>query len=392
MHPPKNIRGLIVFAGMGLILPAVLLPPSVDASSSERVRHVNIGVDDEPRSVDVKPTYPFDLFRSSMEQLPRYKPEQKAIGTLRMWGSDYIGSHLGEAWIKEFNTFQPEVVVESRLVNALTAIPAIALGVGDLAPSRCARWQELFLFERVHNYPPLEISIATGAFSSGFAIIVHEDNPISRLTMDQLDGIFGAQRTGGYIGTQWHPESARGPEKNIRTWGQLGLTGEWKDKPIHVYGSILNGFFNRHFERLVFKGGVKWNEDFREYETGVTPDGKEYYRQDQFTDDMADDPCGIAFGYSRFGRKPKMKTLPIARIEAGPYVELTIENLHNHSYPLAQNYYVYINRKPGQALEPKVREFMRYILSREGQEAIARHGKYLPLTAEAVELERRKLE
>lgn len=354
---------------------------------------VDIGVPDEaPRSVDVKPSYPVDLFKASLAEIPEYQPGAKATGTIRVWGSDYVGSRLAAYWEEDFRRYQPDVRLEHKLVNALTAIPAITLGVGDVAPNRAATWAERFLFERVHNYPPLEIAMATGAWTSSFAIFVHGDNPISQLTMDRLDGIFGAQRTGAFVGTQWHPELARGPEANIRTWGQLGLTGPWKDKPIRLHGSILNAFLNRHFERLVFHGGVKWNEDFHEYETCLTADGKKYYRQDQVSDAVARDPYAIGFAYQEFGSRPGLKVLRIAARDSGPYVELTIQNLHDRTYPLSQNYYLYLDRKPGGPVDPKVKEFVRYILSREGQEAVARHGKYLPLTAEAVRAELRKLD
>jgi phosphate transport system substrate-binding protein len=97
---------------------------------------------------------------------------------------------------------------------------------------------------------------------------------------------------------------------------------------------------------------------------------------------MAKDPYSIGFGYQQFSTRPMMKALKLGANASGPFVELTIENLHNQTYPLAQSYYVYVNRKPGTAVDPKIKEFLRYVLSREGQTAIAKHGKYLPLTPE----------
>lgn len=364
-------------------------------SADERVcaRWVDIGLPEEgPRAVEVKASYAPDLFRASLAEIPDYRPGPRVSGTIRVWGSDYVGSRLLGYWQERFLRYHPEVTLDHKLVNALTAIPAITLGVGDVAPNRAATWAERFLFERVHNHPAVEIAMATGAWTSAFAIFVHRDNPVAQLTMRQLDGIFGAQRTGAFVGTQWHPELARGPEQNVRTWGQLGLGGEWRDKPIRVHGSILNAFLNRHFERLVFSGGVKWNEDFREYETCLTADGREYYRQDQVSDAVARDRYAIGFAYERFGRRPGLKVLPIASRDSSPAVELTIQSLHDHTYPLSQNYYLYLDRTPGRPPDPKVKEFVKFVLSREGQEAIARHGKYLPLTAEAVRAELAKLE
>jgi phosphate transport system substrate-binding protein len=257
--------------------------------------------------------------------------------------------------------------------------------------------EELLTYVREFRREPLEITLCTGSFNvSGwdfaYGILVNKANPISKLTMKQLDGIFGAERSGGWQGEVWDETVARGPEQNIRTWGQLGLSGDWKDKPIHVSGFSIKwpgavGFANR-----VFKGGSKWNEKFREYMFRTDPDGTLHHPGELISADLGRDPYGIAFDGIQYSSS-QTKAVALAAQDGGPYVELTIENVQNRTYPLSNDVYVYLNRERGKPVDPKLKEFLRYILSREGQEAVARDGKYLPLTdAEVVRKQLQKLE
>jgi phosphate transport system substrate-binding protein len=247
------------------------------------------------------------------------------------------------------------------------------------------------VFER----DPIEITMVTGSlnvpgWNYAVGIFVNSDNPISKLTIPQLDGIFGAERDGGYQGTTWNTEIARGADKNIRTWGQLGLTGAWATKPIHVYGDNLRYHIPRTFERLVFQGGDKWNEQLHEYANYKNPDGTNTLEAQEVLDGVAKDPVGI--GYSTVAYPTaRTKVLPIAAREGTPYVELNLENVRNRSYPLADEVYFYFDRVPGKPIDPKVKEFVRYVLSREGQDAVQQDAKYLPLTAEIVKAQLRKL-
>src|SRR4030088_3826626 len=113
--------------------------------------------------------------------------------------------------------------------------------------------------------------------------------------MKQLDGIFGAERAGGWEGTSWRPQNARGPEENIRTWGQLGLTGEWADKPIDVYGFSVRYNTATDFSDKVLKGSDKWNEKIQAYGNIVNPDGSRYIEGDQITDHLGKDKYGLAY-------------------------------------------------------------------------------------------------
>jgi len=147
-------------------------------------------------------------------------------------------------WQDAFTKFHPGVKFEWHMETTSAAVPSLVFGVSDMGIGRKVTFSELQLYERYKNRDPLEIDIATGSYDvpgwqPGYGVIVSKDNPLTHISMEQLDGIFGAERNGGWDGTSWHAEWARGPEKNIRTWGQLGLTGEWASKPIVPYGLNL---------------------------------------------------------------------------------------------------------------------------------------------------------
>jgi phosphate transport system substrate-binding protein len=330
--------------------------------------------------------------------LPEYQPGAQVTGTLRLWGNNYIAdSNLSTYWEEAFKRYHPGVRFDwSGLKSALVATAGLVTGQADIAANRHITFAELEGFERMFSYDPLQITMARGSadipgWMTTFCVFVNKANPISGLTMKQLDGIYGTARDGGWEGTTWHPEAGRSARENIRTWGQLGLTGAWKNRPIHVYG--LNLRYNNcdMFERAVFHGGDKWNENLREYANYSRPDGSLAIAANVLMKDLDDDPDGIAWSGLQ-NLTAKTKALPIADHADGPYVPLNIQTVHDRSYPLAFDMFFYLNRKPGQPLDPKVREFVRFVLSREGQEAVARDGKYLPLTPEVVQSELRKLD
>jgi phosphate transport system substrate-binding protein len=337
-------------------------------------------------------THPWDL-----SGLPDYKPQQTVSGTIREWGSNYFAdSNLNDYWETEFSKSQPGVKFDVHMRTALEAAPALATGVADIAACRLFTFSDEELYERAFNHEPLRILIATGSYdvpgwSPALAVVTNKDNPISQITMEQLDGIFGAARTGGYQGTTWHPEAARDASKDIRTWGQLGLAGKWKDAPIHVYGLNLEYGMARDFQQMVFQGGDKWTESLQEYANYAGPDGTLKIAAEQLMIDLAKDPYGIGYSGVMF-LNPQTKTLSVAEKPGGPYVSPTIETVQNRTYPMLLEVYFYLDREPGKPIDPKLKEFLRFVLSRQGQEAIAKDGKYLPLTKEAVEEQLKKLE
>lgn len=333
--------------------------------------------------------------------LPAYEPKQKVSGTLRMWGSNYItDGFLGGYWEAEFRKYHPDAKFDFRMKTTLAAVPSLIFGVSDIGIGRKITFSEQELFERYTDRPPIEIEVATGSYDvpgwqPGYGVVVHKDNPLQHVTMKQLDGIFGSERAGGWEGTSWRPNRARGPEENIRTWGQLGLAGEWKDKPINVYGLTLRYHQATEISDMVLAGSDKWNERLKIYANYVSAAGK---LERSMNKDLADDRYGIGIIAAPTGNlgggasEPALKVLPVAASDNGPYVPYTLETLHDRSYPLYDRIYAYLDRVPGKPLDPKVLEFLRFVLSREGQAAVMRDGKYLPLTAEVANAQLKKLE
>lgn len=335
--------------------------------------------------------------RWNLRDLPEYKPERQISGTIRVWGSGYFAQgNLGKYWEDGFRKYHPNVKFEYHLKAPALGIPALSMGVADIAPSRHITFDETLMFERVFSRDPVEITAVTGSlnvpgWNYALGIFVNKDNPISKLTIKQLDGIFGTARDGGYDGTTWRTDIARGANENLRTWGQLGLTGEWADKPINVYGDNLRYHIPRTFERLVFQGADKWNEALHEFANFKNPDGTNTLEAQQVMDAVAKDRYGI--GYSSIGYlSPQAKGVAIAPRGSDRYVELNLDTLRDRSYPLFDEVYFYIDREPGKPMDPKVREFLRYVLSREGQDAVQRDAKYLPLTAAVVREQLKKLD
>jgi phosphate transport system substrate-binding protein len=222
---------------------------------------------------------------------------------------------------------------------------------------------------------------------------VHQDNPITQLTLKQLDGIFGSERTGGYDGFVWKPDAARSAQENIRTWGQLGLRGEWADRPIQTYGYALTGM-SVVFQQKVFGGGEKWNPNYREYiETGTKQVGDERLTARQMLTELSADKSGIAWtGAWQAKGFADLKPVALAARDGGPFVMPTKESFADRTYPLVRSVYLFINRPPGQPVDPKVAEFIRYVLSREGQAAVTKQGIYFSLPASLVREQLKKLD
>jgi len=341
-------------------------------------------------------TKKFDL-----TDLPEYAPQRKVSGSIRMWGSNYFtDSPLAEYWEKDFQKYQPEVKFDLHLKTSEHAVSALIFGVSDIGPmGRQIMWDEQLAFQRQFGYLPLGIVAVTGSYDvSGWnppiGVYLNSGNPLTRLSLQQLDGIFGAERSGAWRDLSWDKSLARGPEKNIRTWGQLGLTGEWADKPIDVYGYNLQFHFPQEIESRAF-GGVsnKWNEQLREYDNIRLSDGSFKLAGQLMLEDLAKDPYGIAYvAGGNAWLSPHVKAVALGVHDGGPYYDLRLDNVRNRTYPLYADVFFFINRDPDKPVDPKVKEFIRYVLSRQGQQQVMRDGKYLPLTAAAVREQLQKLE
>jgi phosphate transport system substrate-binding protein len=337
--------------------------------------------------------------RWSLSDLPHYVPKRQLHGTLRIWGSNYIkDGTLGASWLEGFKKFQPGVTIEYHLPTAAVAVPALAAGVADLGLSNKATLSDRLTFEQVYHHPVSEVMVATGSldvygWTPAFIIVVNRQNPVTHISLRQLDGVFGGARTGGYAGSVWHTEYpySRGPEENIRTWGQLGLTGEWADKPIHVGGQNLRAGATINFSDKILRGSDQFAEGYRGFANYITPDGKINSWSLQARRAIAQDPYALYY-VSPASMGPELKELAVQGSDGGPAVPRTLETVHDRTYPLTNEQNFYFNRNPGEPVDPKIDEFLHYILSEEGQDCVQREGRYLPLTGAVVREQLKKLD
>ena len=323
--------------------------------------------------------------------LPDYVPSQRISGTLRVSGNDQMAA-LMKRWERGFRKYHPDVRFDEWLKGSGSGMYGLEMRTADIAlmGRPINPYERYGVYERAWVYP-VEVEVATGSYaqphkSPAYAIFVHKDNPLAKLTLAQLD-IFGAERRGGWKALTWDESAAHAKADDLRTWGELGLAGAWAAKPIHVYGPPnLGAGTTTYFQARVMGGGEIFNEDLREYADRA-----------RMIADLEKDPQGIAYaalGYRTAG----VKAIALAESPAGPFVAPTRESVAARSYPLARPVYmVYTidNEKTEIAnprVDPKVREFLRYVLSKQGQQAVAHEGVYLPLTAAVAAGEARKLD
>jgi phosphate transport system substrate-binding protein len=322
-------------------------------------------------------------FAQDLNSLPEYRPAQTVTGTIRALGNYHMGT-LMQYWEEGFRKFHPGIRFEDKMLGTANAIAGLYLETADLAlMGREVMPMESVAHRRVFRHDPLDIAVATASYNVpletfAFAIFVNKSNPISRLTLKQVDAIFGCDRK-------------LGAPKSVATWGDIGLSGEWASRPVHLYGYETNTGLGYFFSQKALGGSHKWNCNLREYANLYAEDGKLISNAgDLMMRDLADDPGGIAF--CGFGHKTaNVKALPMASHDDGPYIELTKANVANRTYPLTRTVYIFIERDPARPVEPKVREFLQYVLSKQGQQDVARQDVYLPLTPDFVQQQLHKL-
>jgi phosphate transport system substrate-binding protein len=293
--------------------------------------------------------------------IPGYAKATGVSGNLSSVGSDSM-NNLMTLWGETYSRFYPNVKLQVEGKGSSTAPPALIQGTAQLGPmSRPMKPSEIDEFEKKFGYKPTEVRTAFDAL----AIYVHRDNPLQNITLAQADAIFSKTRKRGFA-------------RDVKTWGDLGLTGEWAARPISVYGrnsaSGTYGFFKEH----VLKNG--------DYKDTV----KEQPGSASVVQGVTNDRYGV--GYSGIGyRTSGVRVLPLAESEGGPYSEGSYQDVVDDKYPLSRFLYVYANKAPGKPLDPLVREFLKMVESREGQEVVVKDG-YLPLTPSITSAERAKLE
>lgn len=311
-----------------------------------------------------------------------YQASQPITGTIRIWGDDNM-SGVASAWEKGFQKFHPQVNFETRLMGTATAMPGIYTGVADLALiGRETNTTDNDGFLHVLQYRPLRFELMTGSLDEpgkayALAIFVRKDNPLSKLTLTQLDAVFGCEHRRG--------------RDNIRTWGQLGLAGEWKNKLINLYSYDAETGTGLFFLHAVLADSRKMNwENLKEFKDIRMLSGSTYESGQQIIDALRKDRFGLAVSSVRYAN-PQVKAISLAARDDGPYFIATMENLISRKYPLTRITYAFVNQQPDKQIDPKVREFLRYIFSLEGQEDIARDHGYLPLSQEAIREQLMKL-
>lgn len=320
-----------------------------------------------------------------VERLPVYRPARQVTGHLRIWGHgsfkrDFMGKLLA-TWIAAFTKAQPQVTLENRMYGTASAIGALYTGSGDIAIlGEEISPAALRAFRRARGYDPTGIEIATGSVDINYydyahMVFVHRDNPLPGLTLRQLDAIFGEEaRRGGPV---------------ARTWGQLGLSGQMAGAAIQPYGWKTDVDFALFFRERVLEGSHRWNGAIREYEHASRPDGSQYDHGQRIVDALADDPKGIAISNVRYAN-PAVRAVPLAWTASGPFVHATPQTLIQRRYPLTRIIPAYVDLPPGERIPAAQREFLRFILSREGQRILIEQSGYLPLGERFAERERRK--
>jgi phosphate transport system substrate-binding protein len=298
--------------------------------------------------------------KANKETLPSYKATSGVTGTLKSIGSDSMNNEMA-LWSEAFRKFYPGVKIEVEGKGSATAPTALIEGTAQFGPmSRPMKGEEVSAFKAKFGYEPTAIKTSLDVL----AVYVHRDNPIKSLSLQDVDAIFSKTRKSG-------------AKSDIATWGDLGLTGEWANKPIQLYGrnsaSGTYGYFKDHaLAKGDFKDSVKEQPGSAAVVQGV-----------------ASDKYGI--GYSGIGYKTDaVKAVPLSLKAGGDVVPATEETALSGTYPLGRYLLIYINKAPKQDLDPARREFLLYVLSAQGQEAVEKNG-YIALPVKILKEERAKL-
>lgn len=314
---------------------------------------------------------------------PPYRPHALVSGRLVFWGDDAFDRQM-PAWAAAFRRFQPGLRLRWFLKGSSTAVGALYTGTAQIGfLGREIRPLEIVSWKRIFPYPPLVLPVATGGFdvyngTNSAAILVNARNPLRRITLAQIDAIYSHDRR-------------RGAPAPITTWGGLGLGPPWADRPITVYGLVEDTGTAQFLQARVLEEG-RWS-----YQVRLAPGAPAGMYQGSGNDTalrleraLASDPYAIGLGTIR-SVKPGIKALAVGRTDAGPFVADTRETTLDRTYPLARLVYVAVNQDPNGAWDPRVREFLSFLFSREGQSAVANVGFYFPLPARYAAVERARL-
>ena len=295
------------------------------------------------------------------DKLPKYKKVRGISGNANSIGSDTM-NNLMALWLEGFRKYYPMVNVQIEGKGSSTAPPALIAATAQFGPmSRAMKSKEVDEFEKKYGFKPTQIRTSMDAL----AVFVHKDNPIKSLSLEQVDAVFSKTRKSGYM-------------NDIDTWDKLGLASEWNNKRISLYGrnsaSGTYGFFKSNaLKKGDYKDSVKEQPGSASVVQGIT--------EDKFS-----------IGYSGIGYKTSgVRVVPLAKKESGKVYDGSYKNVISGDYPLSRFLYLYIVKVPDKPMDPLVREFLKYVLSKEGQEIVVKDG-YLPLTSDVAAEELKKLQ
>ena len=286
-------------------------------------------------------------------KLPEYIKASGVSGNLSSVGSDTL-ANLMTLWTEQFSKAYPNVNIQVQAAGSSTAPPALTEGTSNFGPmSRKMKDKEIQAFEKKYGYKPTEIPVAIDAL----AVYVHKDNPIKGLTIPQVDAIFSANRKCG-------------EKKDISKWGDTGMTGSWKDRSVQLYGrNSVSGTYGYFKKKALCKGDFKSSVNEQPGSASVVQS-------------VSSSINGI--GYSGIGYKTSgVRAVPLTKKTGKPFVAATAENAANKKYPLSRYLYIYVNKAPNKALPPMEREFIKMVLSKQGQQIVIKDG-YIPLSADIV--------
>lgn len=273
-------------------------------------------------------------------------------------------------WIEGFRRHYPQVEFETCVVSSVLGGPALADGAADFAligremlPGEEAPYVARF-GSRPRRFGVIGGNYRTFGTTHAAVFLVNRDNPLDSLSLAQLDAMYSRTRNRG-LG-------------EITRWGQLGLAGEWADRPIRLWGqTVPEGFENLIRERVLLGG--EWRDGIRTHDM-VPP----------IPDEVAADR--FAIGYAGAANLTEgVKALALAGEPGQPPVPCTFEEVASQRYPLSRQLYLYPRRPPSEPLDPVLREFVRYALSADGQRAVLDDGIFFPLPARVAERERARV-
>ncbi len=282
--------------------------------------------------------------------LPDYVKGSGISGSLSSVGSDTL-ANLMTLWAEEYKRLYPNVAIQIQAAGSSTAPPALTEGTATLGPmSRPMKSEEIESFEARHGYVPTAIPVAVDAL----AVFVHKDNPIRGLTIPQVDAIFSATRACGY-------------DHDVKTWGDLGVSGDLADQAIQLFGrNSVSGTYGYFKEAALCKGDFKNTVNEQPGSASVVQG-------------ITKSLNGI--GYSGEGyRTSGVRIVPLAKKEGAEFIEVTPENALSGKYPLSRFLFVYMNKHPNEPLPPLEAEFLKMVLSKTGQQVVVKDG-YIPLPA-----------